>query len=149
LFAYVIDVVILAMVVSLGGWIAVLIDSVFERFGLDLNADISTIYVFLIPWILGFYFISFWTLTGRTMGKSVMGLKVIRADGAPPTFGRSIIRFVGYGVSAIVFWLGYFWVFVDNDRQAWHDHMAKTWVVYDYERHKQGAAYASFVDRNQ
>jgi uncharacterized RDD family membrane protein YckC len=149
LLAYAIDVVVLAGIVAVGGWVAVLIDTVFQHFGLDLNADISTIYVFLIPWILGFYFVSFWSLTGRTMGKSVMGLKVIRADGRPPTIGHSIIRFFGYGVSAIVFWLGYFWVLVDNDRQAWHDHMAKTWVVYDYARHKQGEAYQSFVDRNQ
>jgi uncharacterized RDD family membrane protein YckC len=78
-----------------------------------------------------------------------MGLKVIRADGNPPTIGRSIIRFIGYGISAIVFWLGYLWVLVDNDRQAWHDHMAKTWVVYDYERRKQGEVYDSFVERNQ
>jgi uncharacterized RDD family membrane protein YckC len=149
LFAYAIDIVVLAIIISLGGWIAVLIDSVFERFGLDLNAEISTLYVFLIPWILGFYFISFWTLTGRTVGKSVMGLKVVLVDGNPPSFGRSTIRFFGYGVSAIVFWLGYFWVLIDSDRQAWHDHMAKTWVVYDYERHKQGEAYDSFVARNQ
>lgn len=149
LLAYAIDVVVLAGIVAVGGWITVLIDTVFQHFGLDLNADLSTIYVFLIPWILGFYFVSFWSLTGRTVGKSVMGLKVVRADGSPPTLGHSIIRFLGYGLSAIVFWLGYFWVLVDNDRQAWHDHMAKTWVVYDYARHKQGEAYKSFVERSQ
>jgi hypothetical protein len=26
--------------------------------------------------------------------------------------------------------------------------MAKTWVVYDYERHQKGEVYASFIDRS-
>jgi len=147
MFAYVVDVVVLAGIVALGGWIAVLIDTVFQQMGLDLNIDIATIYVFLIPWIFGLYFVVFWSLTGRTIGKWFIGLKVIRLDGNPPTIGRSVIRFVGYGVSAIVFWLGYLWVLVDSDRQAWHDHMAKTWVVYDYERRKQGEVYNSFIER--
>jgi uncharacterized RDD family membrane protein YckC len=149
LLAYVTDFAVLAGVIALGGWLAVLVDSMFERMGLDLRTDIATIYVILVPFIVGSYFVVFWSLTGRTIGKWFMGLKVIRADGRPPTIGRSFIRFIGYGVSAIVFWLGYFWVLIDDDRQAWHDHMAKTWVVYDYERHKQGEVYDSFVDRNQ
>jgi uncharacterized RDD family membrane protein YckC len=149
LLAYVTDVVVLAGIVALGGWIAVLVDSVFAKMGLNLNIDIATIYVFLIPWIFGLYFVVLWSLTGRTVGKWFMGLKVIRADGNPPTIGRSVIRFIGYGVSAIVFWLGYLWVLIDSDRQAWHDHMAKTWVVYDYERRKQGEVYNSFIDRTQ
>jgi len=149
LLAYVMDFAILAGVLVVGGWIAVLIDLAFEKMGLNLNVDIATIYVFLAPFIFGFYFVVFWSLTGRTIGKWFMGLKVVRSDGRPPTIGRSFIRFIGYGVSAIVFWLGYFWVLVDSDRQAWHDHMAKTWVVYDYERRKQGEVYDSFVERNQ
>ncbi len=149
LLAYVTDVVVLAGIVALGGWIAVLVDSVFAKMGLNLNIDIATIYVFLIPWIFGLYFVVFWSLTGRTIGKWFMGLKVIRADGNPPTIGRSVIRFIGYGVSAIVFWLGYLWVLIDSDRQAWHDHMAKTWVVYDYERRKQGEVYNSFIERTR
>jgi uncharacterized RDD family membrane protein YckC len=148
LFAYVADIVVLAGIIALGGWIAVLIDTVFEKMGLNPNVDIASIYVFLIPWIMGFYFVVFWSLTGRTIGKWIMGLKVIRADGQPPTIGRSFIRFIGYGVSAIVFWMGYFWVLIDSDRQGWHDHMAKTWVVYDYERHQKGEVYASFIERS-
>jgi len=149
LLAYVTDVVVLAGVVAIGGWIAVLIDSVFEKMGVNPSIDVATIYVFLIPWIFGLYFVFFWSLTGRTVGKWLMGLKVVRADGNPPTIGRSLIRFIGYGLSAIVFWLGYLWVLIDADRQAWHDHMAKTWVVYDYERRKQGEVYTSFIERSE
>jgi len=127
----------------------VLVDTIFERMGLEPNIDVSTIYVFLIPLIIGSYFVMFWALTGRTIGKWFMGLKVVGSNGQPPTIWHSIIRLVGYGLSAIVFWVGYAWVIIDDERQAWHDHMAKTWVVYDYERRRGGEVYESFLARSE
>ncbi|VAV97251.1 hypothetical protein MNBD_ACTINO01-2162, partial [hydrothermal vent metagenome] len=41
----------------------------------------------------------------------------------------------------------YFWVIIDDERQAWHDHIAKTWVVYDYERQKRGEIYENYRKR--
>lgn len=134
LFAYVADAAVVAGIIAIGGWIAVLIDDVIAQVGLDLRISLGAIYVFFIPLIIGLYFVMFWSLTGRTIGKWLLGLRVIGRDGHPPTIGRSIIRVVGYGLSAIAFWLGYIWVLIDDDRQAWHDHLAHTWVIYDYSR---------------
>jgi len=148
LFAYLVDLAIVAGILSVGGWLAVLVDTIFDRMGLDPGIDVSTIYVFFIPFIIGLYFVMFWALTGRTIGKWFMGLKVIGENGRPPRIGRSILRLIGYGLSALAFWVGYAWVIVDDERQAWHDHMAKTWVVYDYERRKGGEVYESFLERH-
>jgi len=147
LFAYGIDLVIVVGIVVLGGWLAALIDGVMLQMSLETRVSVATLYTFLVPGIIGAYFVMFWSLTGRTIGKWFMGLKVIGVNGQPPTVWRSIIRMVGYGFSAIVFWVGYLWVFIDDERQGWHDHMAKTWVVYDYERRKGGEVYASFLRR--
>lgn len=147
LIAYAIDLAIVAGILAVGGWLAVLVDTIFERMGLNPNIDVSTIYVFLIPSIIGLYFVTFWALTGRTIGKWFMGLKIISESGKPPTIGRSFVRLIGYGLSALAFWTGYAWVIIDDERQGWHDHMAKTWVVYDYERRKGGEVYASFLER--
>ncbi len=149
LLAYLADLAVVAGVLAIGGWLAVLVDTVMERMGLDPNIDVATIYVFMIPWIIGLYFVMLWALTGRTIGKWFMGLKIIDADGNPPTIGRSIVRFLGYGLSALAFWVGYAWVIIDDERQAWHDHMAKTWVVYDYERRKGGEIYESYLERSE
>ncbi|GMQ93830.1 MAG: RDD family protein [Acidimicrobiia bacterium] len=149
LLAYVVDLVIVTGILVFGGWLAGLVDTMFRQMGLDPNVDVATIYVFLIPLIIGSYFVMFWALTGRTIGKWFMGLKVIASNGRPPTIKRSIIRFIGYGLSAIAFWVGYAWVIIDDERQAWHDHMAKTWVVYDYERRKGGEVYEAFLERNE
>lgn len=91
---------------------------------------ISTISVFLF--VPG-YFILSWVLVGATPGKQVLGLRVIRTNKTPLGWGRAIVRFVGYYISAIAFFLGYFWVFVDGRRQAWHDKMADTFVVYSWD----------------
>jgi len=147
LIAYGIDLAVVAGVLAVGGWLAVLIDDIFDRMGLDPSIDVSTIYIFLIPSIIALYFVTFWALTGRTIGKWFMGLKVIGPTGQSPTIGKSFIRLIGYGLSALAFWVGYAWVIIDDERQGWHDHMAKTWVVYDYERRKGGEIYTSFLER--
>lgn len=144
MFAYVIDMVVVAGILAIAGWIAVIVDNLIKEIGINVRVDLATIYVFMIPFIIVLYYVMFWSLTGRTIGKWFMGLKVIGLNGRPPTIGRSLLRVIGYGLSAIVFWAGYFWVIVDEERQAWHDHMARTWVVYDYGRRKEGETYNDY-----
>ena len=83
-------------------------------------------YVFAVPLIIGAYYVGLWALTGATVGKWLLGLRIVGPDGNPPTIGRSVIRFIGYGLSAIVFFLGYIWVLFDEERRAWHDDLAGT-----------------------
>jgi len=148
LFAVAMDIVVVAGVVAIGGWIAVLVDNIIGQLGFTTRVSLGTIYVFCIPFIIGLYFVMFWSLTGRTIGKWMMGLRVVALNGHPPTIWHSTVRAFGYAVSAIVFWLGFFWVIIDDNRKAWHDHMARTWVVYDYSRRQSGEAYQRFLEDN-
>jgi len=75
------------------------------------------------------YCVAFWLLAGRTPGKQVMGLLVVRTDGRRIRLGAALLRWFGYYLSAILF-LGYLWVLVDDRRQAFHDKLAGTMVVY-------------------
>lgn len=147
LFAYLVDLAVIAGLLTLTGWLAIMADNVIESMGLEPRIDLATIYVFTIPLIIGGYFVMFWALTGRTIGKWLMGLKVVGRDGLPPTIGRSFLRLIGYGFSTVVFWMGYLWVIIDDERQGWHDHFAKTWVIYDYERRKPGEVYENYRRR--
>ena len=65
-----------------------------------------------------------------TLGKMVMGLKVYEMDGTPPDLGTAAVREISKILSAIVCYLGFIWVGFDADKQAWHDKIAKTYVVY-------------------
>ena len=76
------------------------------------------------------YFITLFATIGQTIGKSVMGVRVVRLDGRAMTFKTGAVRWLGYFVSVIPLGLGFFWVIVDSRRQGFHDRMADTSVIY-------------------
>jgi uncharacterized RDD family membrane protein YckC len=76
-----------------------------------------------------FYFVAFWAKSGQTPGKSVLGIKVIGADGAPLGWGKAFLRYVGYIINVIVLSIGFVWIAFDKKRQGWHDKIAKTYVI--------------------
>ncbi len=78
----------------------------------------------------GLYFTAFLTLgRGRTPGKRVMGIRVIRLDGLPIGWWAAFERFGGYAASFATGLLGFFQILWDDNRQAIHDKIAFTVVV--------------------
>jgi uncharacterized RDD family membrane protein YckC len=68
--------------------------------------------------------------TGQTVGKRMMGIRVIDFGGGGSIgYGRAFIRWIGRFVSTIVFLLGYLWMLWDPERQTWHDKFANSVVV--------------------
>jgi uncharacterized RDD family membrane protein YckC len=145
LVAFSIDAVLIVIVIGLLTWVISQVEALFDTF-LPGELDLVGVYVFAIPFIIAVYYVGLWALTGATVGKWLLGLRVVRADGFPPTIGHSVIRFIGYGLSAIVFFFGYIWVLFDEDRRAWHDDLAGTWVIYDFQRRQQGEVYSHRIE---
>ena len=85
----------------------------------------------LLAMIVGFaYFIYFTFKDGATVGKKILKIKVVRADGQKLTILGVILReTVGKFASSIVLGLGYLWVIWDSKKQGWHDKIAQTIVV--------------------
>ena len=81
----------------------------------------------------GVYSIAAWLLVGKTVGKALMGLRVLGQDGRRLTFSQALIRALSYYVSGLVLFIGFLWVLVDDRRQAWHDKLARTIVVYEWD----------------
>ncbi len=76
------------------------------------------------------YFVGMWTWRQQTLGMMALGLRVARdADGQPPGFARSLLRYVGYWLSWIALFIGFIWVAFDSRKQGWHDKIAGTVVV--------------------
>jgi uncharacterized RDD family membrane protein YckC len=76
------------------------------------------------------YLVGLWRLTGQTIGKWLVGLRVVNARGEHVTTLQALLRLSGYVLSAIPLYAGFFWVLVDPTRRAWHDRLARTYVVY-------------------
>ena len=82
-------------------------------------------FVFLV-----LYFPFFWQRSGQTPGMKLMSIKVVRdRDGGPVSWGAAILRLIGYYVSALVFYIGYIWIFIDKRKRGWHDLIGGTVVI--------------------
>lgn len=67
---------------------------------------------------------------GTTPGKKALGMRVVREDGRHAGFPVMLVReWVGKWISGILFFLGFFWILFDRDRQGWHDKLMSTYVV--------------------
>jgi uncharacterized RDD family membrane protein YckC len=133
LFAFVLDVIILIVAISLTTWLITFLDVLFDLENImdaDLIRFIVTILLTLVVYVG--YPMFFWTFTGKTVGMMLMGLRVVTTDGQYLSLGRSARRLIGYAISAIPFFLGFFWILIDDRRQGWHDKIAGTCVVYDW-----------------
>ena len=76
------------------------------------------------------YHTPFIGLRGQTPGKMALGIKVINEQGEVPGLGYAALREIpGKIISGIVILLGFIWAAFDSRKQAWHDKIARTYVV--------------------
>lgn len=147
LVAFIIDIVLVATAILVVSGIGTLIlhffnldtvleeplatDSSFLRlFRIIYNAILLLIYLILIVGYHPF----FWMLVdGRTPGKYLLGIQVISQTDQKLHLGQCFKRFIGYWFSALVLFLGYLSVLIDDERRSWHDKFAKTSVTYVWE----------------
>lgn len=74
------------------------------------------------------YFVIFHGLEGQTVGKWLLGLRVIGEHGARVSYKRASLRWLGELVFAPLV-LGLLWIIWSREKRAWHDYLARTWVV--------------------
>jgi uncharacterized RDD family membrane protein YckC len=82
---------------------------------------------FLIGVAYQWYFLT--QNNGQTLGKSVMGIRVVKINGEPLQATDAIVRYIGYYINTFVFGLGWIWALFDANKQGWHDKLAQTLVV--------------------
>lgn len=108
-------------------------------FGLGSSAweepEAGEVFSVIIPYLIFMFIINiayytyFHGNTGQTVGKMVCKLKVVQVDGNPLGYGKAFLRWAGYLVSGLVFYLGFLWAAWDKNKQAWHDKIAGTCVI--------------------
>jgi uncharacterized RDD family membrane protein YckC len=68
--------------------------------------------------------------TGQTIGKRVVGIRVIReSDGRPTGFGMAIVRGLAHFLDSLPCYLGFLWPLWDSKRQTFADKVCRTVVV--------------------
>jgi uncharacterized RDD family membrane protein YckC len=80
-----------------------------------------------------FYFGYSWAVSGRTFGMAVLGVRVVRADGAVAEPRRGVVRALVFPLSFLLFGLGFLGILVQRERRALHDLIAGTAVIYAWD----------------
>lgn len=79
---------------------------------------------------LAFYFTAFLRVwRGRTPGKRLLGLRVVKVRGGEIGWWDAFGRFGGYAASVVTGLVGFAQVFWDPNRQGLHDRIAGTVVI--------------------
>jgi uncharacterized RDD family membrane protein YckC len=84
---------------------------------------------FLLIIVCSTYFVFLEGYGGKTIGKMVMGIKVIGDDGGSVDIVRAFTRWAFSFFSASFFFVGFLWALFDTKSQTWHDKIAGTLVV--------------------
>lgn len=83
------------------------------------------------------YFVWPYSAEGQTLGKKILNIRVVSIDGSPLNWRKGILRSIGYISSSIPLGLGFLWSIWDADKQAWHDKIAGTCVVWAWPAQEQ------------
>jgi len=84
--------------------------------------------VYEIAIVLGFY-CYFWLRNGQTLGMQAWRLRLDSLAGGRPSLWQCLQRALVGFASLLCAGLGYWWIWLDRDRRAWHDRASNTRVV--------------------
>lgn len=134
--AYLIDWLIVGaalLVVRIPMWIASLAggaDFMFQDFIFTYSAYDILIYVLKVG-----YFVIMTYLTGATVGKRLLQIKVVSTEDRKPTFFEIAFReSIGKFLSGLVLYVGYFVIGADKDKKGLHDILSDTRVIYYHKK---------------
>ena len=76
-----------------------------------------------------FYYVYLHGKYGQTFGKMALKIKVLNEDGTPLDYRKAFLRWLGYFLCDLTFYIGYLWAGFDPRKQGLHDKVCKTIVV--------------------
>jgi uncharacterized RDD family membrane protein YckC len=97
--------------------------------GLSVRRPPSTIGLGVLAFCYAFGFLA---IVARTPGQSLVGLRVVRSDGATLRPGQALLRVLAFPVSVLPAGLGFLPILFHREHRALHDLIAGTAVVYDW-----------------
>ena len=130
--AYVLDLLLVSGLYVLGVQVLVFVWGVLARGDLSLGRAGWPFVVGYTAWYLLYYGYS-WAAAGKTPGKALLGIRIVRRDGADLEPRRALLRLAVYWVSVATAGVGFLFALVTRERRALHDLVAGTVVVYDWD----------------
>ena len=88
--------------------------------------------VLLVLWYFLYFFVP-WSLSGKTPGMSLLGIRVVSRDGMPVTRTAAALRTLSLPLGILTLGLGYAGIVFGREHRALQDVIARTAVVYDWD----------------
>jgi uncharacterized RDD family membrane protein YckC len=134
LLGYIIDTVIVTTSFAFGGAVVeYVVSTVFPvELHLKENNPLAAA-IALGVWSFVYFAYSLAT-TGRTIGKTIIGTRVVRKDGSDLGAMRAIVRVLATLLSFAILCLGFVFILIRKDRRALHDLIAGSCEVYWWRR---------------
>ena len=98
----------------------------------DLHKGGPFVFVIFVLWEF-VYFGGAWASSGRTPGMALLGICVVRTDGAVLDSRQGWLRALTFPLGFLTLGVGFIWIFVDRERRAVYDVIAGTTVVYAWD----------------
>ena len=78
------------------------------------------------------YFVVFHGMDGQTIGKWLLGLRVVGLAQQPISYRRALLRWIAtLGLGCASLGLSFFWILGSPEKRALHDFVTRTWVIRD------------------
>ncbi len=133
LFAFLLDLVVITALASIMGLLSYIGYKVgLSGHGRSITWANITPLLFLVTWgaifLATLYFVVFHGGEGKTIGKWLLGLRVVGPDQSAVTYSRAFLRWLVM-VAFAPLGLGFLWVLWDSEKRGWHDYVARTRVI--------------------
>ena len=105
-----------------------------QRYGLvkeDLHLEFTYEHWYSIIPLVAYFSLSIYYGNGKTLGKRLMGIRVVSLVHEKISFWHALERALGYGASFLEFGFGFLQYFIDPNRRTVHDRIAETIVIQD------------------
>jgi uncharacterized RDD family membrane protein YckC len=130
--AYVVDQTVMAAVFAATVAIVVFAVSLVTRN--QVNVKVPT-WLLVTSWCLWWivYFAYPWAVSGRTLGMSLVGIRVVQRDGSTLRPRQAFVRAITLPISFLILGLGFVGIIFGRERRALHDRFAHSAVVYSWD----------------
>jgi uncharacterized RDD family membrane protein YckC len=100
----------------------------------DLHLEFDYEHWYSIVFLVVYFSLSNYWGNGKTLGKRLLGIRVVSVVHERIGFWHAVERALGYGASFLEFGFGFLQYFIDANRRTVHDRIAETIVVEDRKR---------------
>ena len=130
--AYLIDLIVSSVIFELALTAISFVASIFTGHGISYHHGSIVVIIIYVLWQF-VYFGFQWAANGKTLGMTLLGVHVVRADGTRMEPWRGWVRSLAFPLGFLTLGLGFLGILVQREHRAVYDLIAGTAVVYAWD----------------